>query len=285
MSTLPYAISTQLYRDETLSRDHLVEIAAHGFERVELFANRPHFDVADERAVVELEEALRDAGIVLHSVHAPIAESLAGRRWGPALSIAHADASARARAVHEVEASVGLAARLRAGIVVVHVGVPDSLPPDPNDNRPDAARRSLEHLQEVAERANVALALEVIPNRISTPDALVRLIEDEVDLPGLGICLDFGHANLGGDVLDAIETVSGHVVTTHVHDNAGRSDDHLLPFEGRIGWDGALMALQKIGYDGALVFELAASAEPRAALERAQRVRARFEQLLGASAI
>jgi sugar phosphate isomerase/epimerase len=284
VSTLPYAISTQLYRDETLSRDHLVEVAAHGFERVELFANRPHFDLADERAVVDLEEALRDAGIVLHSVHAPIAESLAGRRWGPALSIAHGDASARARAVQEVEASVGLAARLHAGLVVVHVGVPDSLPPGANDNRPDAVRRSLEHLQEVAERADVTLALEVIPNRLSTPDSLVRLIE-EVDLPGIGICLDVGHANLGGDVLDAIETVSGHVVTTHVHDNAGKSDDHLLPFEGRIGWNGALMALQKIGYEGALVFELAASPEPRAVLERAQRVRERFEALLGASAI
>jgi sugar phosphate isomerase/epimerase len=125
----------------------------------------------------------------------------------------------------------------------------------------------------------------VIPNRLSTPDALVRVIEDDLDLPGLGICLDFGHANLGGDVLDAIETVSGHVITTHVHDNAGKSDDHLLPFEGRIGWDAALMALQKIGYDGALVFELAASIEPRAVLERAQRVRARFEELLGASAL
>ena len=45
------------------------------------------------------------------------------------------------------------------------------------------------------------------------------------------------------------------------------------------------MALQKIGYDGALVFELAASTEPRPVLERAQRVRARFETLLGASAL
>jgi sugar phosphate isomerase/epimerase len=282
---LPFAISTQLYRDEALSRDHLVEIAAHGFDRVELFVNRPHFDSADERAVTELAEVLADTELAVHSVHAPIAESLAGRRWGPALSIAHGDAAARTRAVQEVEASIALAARLRAGFVVVHVGVPDALPPAPNDNRPDAVRRSLEHLHEVAEGANVALALEVIPNRLSTPEALVRLIEDDLELPGLGICLDVGHANLWGDVIDAIETVSGHVVTTHVHDNGGKSDDHLLPFEGRIGWDATLMALQKIGYEGALVFELAASPEPRAVLERAQRVRERFEALLGASAI
>jgi sugar phosphate isomerase/epimerase len=54
-----------------------------------------------------------------------------------------------------------------------------------------------------------------------------------------------------------------------------------MPFDGRINWDAGLMALQKIGYEGVLMFELAAAAEPRVALERAQRVRERLEQLTG----
>lgn len=285
MSTRQYGISTHLYHDERLSRDHLVEIAAHGFERVEIFANRPHVDLADERATGEIEEALGDTGLAVHSVHAPIAESLEGGAWGPAFSMAAGDECARQRAVHEVEAAIGLARRLKAPLVVTHVGVPDAQHPAPGDNRPEAARRSLEHLQDVAEGAGVTLALEIVPNRLSSAAALVTLIEDELELPGLRVCLDFGHAHLMGDLLDAIETVSGHVVTTHVHDNGGRRDDHLLPFEGRIGWDGALMALQKIGYDGALIFELAAAADPRAVLERADRARARFDQILGASAL
>jgi len=65
----------------------------------------------------------------------------------------------------------------------------------------------------------------------------------------------------------------------HVHDNRGRTDDHLMPFDGRINWDAGLMALQKIGYEGVLMFELAAAAEPRVALERAQRARERLERL------
>jgi sugar phosphate isomerase/epimerase len=282
VSTLQYGISTHLYHDSPLSRDHLIEIAAHGFERVEIFANRPHFDQASEEQLAEVEEALRDAKLIPHSVHAPIAESLAGGRWGRPLSIAQADERSRTEAVEEVQASIAVASRLGASLVVVHVGVPDSQQPPAGDNSPAAVRRSLEHLHEVAARAGVTLAVEVMPNRLSSAETLVRLIEDDLELPGVGICLDVGHANLMGDVVDAIETVSGHVVTTHVHDNAGRRDDHLLPFEGRINWDSALMALQKIGYDGALVFELAASTEPRVVLERAQRVRARFEALLGA---
>ena len=36
-----------------------------------------------------------------------------------------------------------------------------------------------------------------------------------------------------GDLVDAIETVSGHLITTHVHDNRGKLDDHLAPFDGK----------------------------------------------------
>jgi len=80
--------------------------------------------------------------------------------------------------------------------------------------------------------------------------------------------------------VDAIETVSGHLVTTHVHDNHGRTDDHLLPFEGGIDWAAALIATQKIGYDGALMFELAAGESAQTVLGRTRHVRTRFEELV-----
>ena len=57
-------------------------------------------------------------------------------------------------------------------------------------------------------------------------------------LRDVGICLDFGHAHLDGDLVDAIETVSEHLIAVDVHDNHGRTDDHLVPFEGTIDWAG-----------------------------------------------
>ena len=113
----------------------------------------------------------------------------------------------------------------------------------------------------------VRIAVEVIPNALSTARQLVRLIEDE-DLPALGICLDVGHARLQGDVVDALETVAGYLVTTHLHDNGGRKDDHLLPFDGVIDWAELLIAFQKVGYDGTLMLELAAAADGAAATLR-----------------
>ena len=99
----------------------------------------------------------------------------------------------------------------------------------------------------------------MIPNELSRAGSLVHFVEDGCSTRAdVGICLDFGHAHLDGDLVDAIETVSEHLMTTHVHDNRGRSDDHLLPFEGTIDWPAALTAVQKVGYDGALMLEVAA---------------------------
>ena len=48
---MDYGISTHLYHDRRLGLDHLREIAAHGFRRVEVFATRTHVDYHDPRAV------------------------------------------------------------------------------------------------------------------------------------------------------------------------------------------------------------------------------------------
>jgi len=280
VTSAQFGVSTHLYHDGRLGRDHFVEIAAHAFEAVEIFANRPHFDYTDAAAIREATEAARDAHLRIHSMHAPIADALTGGRWGVPYSLAAADESARMRALEEVGAALRAAAELGAGYLVVHLGVPDSQHPAPGVNRRDAVARSLDALDAIAQPLGVRLALEVMPNALSRPDALVTLLEEDLDLSDAGICLDFGHAFLMGDLLEAVETCSGHVVTTHVHDNGGGRDEHLVPFEGRIDWDAALMGMRKIGYDGAFIFELAASAEPRPVLERAAKARARFERAL-----
>jgi sugar phosphate isomerase/epimerase len=70
------------------------------------------------------------------------------------------------------------------------------------------------------------------------------------------------------------------LITTHVHDNNGKKDDHLVPFEGRINWDIALMTMQKVGYDGTYLMELGNTGSPAAVLEQARAARAKFEKLM-----
>lgn len=278
MSSVRFGLSTHLYHADRLDREHLVEIAAHDFEAVEVFATRTHFDYRDPNAVAALAEWLDDTRLTLHSVHAPICASLVDGAWGEMYSTATAEDGRRRRALTETEAALNVARTIPYPFLVVHLGVPGA--EAPGDNNRDAARRSLEELQRMAEAVNVRLALEVIPNPLSAATTLVRLIEEELETPNLGICLDIGHARLMGDPIDAIEACSGHLVTTHLHDNQGRTDDHLVPFEGSIDWEAALLALQKVGYDGAWMFEVANTGSTGAVLDRTSRARRRFEELL-----
>ncbi len=277
---MQYGISTHLFHNQPLGEQHLRQVVEHGFDRIELFATRGHFDYHDPAAHAKLRGWLEAAGARLHSVHGPIVDSLVGTKWGNAYSNATADQGARQLAVDEAVAAVEIARTVPYDYLVLHLGLPVSQNPPSNDNDRGQALRSIEQIHAAAEPLGVRLALEVIPNDLSTPDSLVRMIEDELDLPHVGICLDFGHAFVMGDVLDAIETVSGHLVTTHVHDNRGKLDEHLAPFQGGIDWLAALMSVQKVGYEGTLLFELQSSEPPGTVLERAATARGRFEHIL-----
>ena len=278
--TRTFGISSHLFHNHRLSREHLLEIASHGFDRVEVFATRTHIDFANPAAVADLQEWLADAGLALHGVHAPIGESFAGGRGGPPLNIASPDPTVRAKAMDETERALQVARRIPFGVLVTHIGLPRSQPAAATDNSRDAARRSVDELQKLAAPLGVTIALEVIPNELSRAGSLVHFVENELEDSRAGICLDFGHAHMDGDLIDAIEIVSGHLLTTHVHDNRGRMDEHLVPFDGTIDWAAAMTAVQKVGYDGTFLFEIAAHGSPKETLQKAQKARQRMERAL-----
>jgi sugar phosphate isomerase/epimerase len=199
-----FGISTHLFHEHRLSREHLVHIAAHGFDAIELFATRAHFDYRDARAAAALAEWLGDTGLELHSVHAPIVKALKGGKWIDPFSNASRDETSRKTALQETEAAIALARQLPYRYLVVHLGTPTTERVPANDNQPELARRTVEELVEKASQVNVRVTLEVIPNSLSSAASLVHLIEDELDGVDVGICLDYGHAHLMGDLGETV---------------------------------------------------------------------------------
>jgi sugar phosphate isomerase/epimerase len=282
LSDMRFGISTHLYHDKRLEQTHLAEIAAYGFDAVELFATRSHFDYRDEGAVGRLAEWLSATGLELHSVHAPITDVFGSGGWAATFSNALADGPKRTAAVQETAAALSVARLIPFKVMVVHLGTPASKN-NPGDNNRAAAIRSVDEICKVAEPLGVRIALEVIPNRLSDAASLVSLLDDEIETSQAGICLDFGHAHLMGDVPETVETAAEHLITTHVHDNHGREDEHLAPYHGAIDWDAALITMQKFGYAGTYMMELANTGSPKAVLEAAREARGRFERTLAYS--
>jgi sugar phosphate isomerase/epimerase len=273
-----FAISTHLYHEQRLCREHLAEVVSYGFEAVEVFATRSHFDYHDPAAIEQLGTWLNETGLALHGIHAPITDRLLpGDQWGAVISNAVTDTARRQAAVREAEAALEIARRIPTDVFVVHLGTPTV---QGGENNRGAALRSIEEICQIAERVSIRVAVELIPNPLSDAQSLVTLLDRDLEAPRTGICLDFGHAFLMGDIPDTVETVAEHLITTHVHDNRGKKDDHLVPFDGAIDWDAALMSMQKVGYDGTYVMEVANTGSPTDVLERTRRARQRFEKLL-----
>lgn len=255
---MQFALTTQAFRDQRLSATLLQDVAAAGFDHIELYAARDHFEYEAPQSGATLAEWLEQSRVRLAAVHAPSIERRQGQ-WVRLPSLADGDASNRLVALTGIDRMMALRADVPFDTLVVHVGVAGAGRAARSGDSRDAARRSLEYVAESAARSRLRVALEVQANTVATTEALVGLVLDELDAPHVGLCFDFGHAHLGGDVVDALEVASGLVMSTHVHDNRGRVDDHLWPFEGTIDWGAALMTLQKLGYEGPFVLAPAAS--------------------------
>jgi sugar phosphate isomerase/epimerase len=273
-------LSTHLYHAERLEPRHLETIAAHGFDLVELFATRTHFDYHDASRVAAMRGWLSASGLEAGSMHAPIADGIRAGVWGRAYSNASTSAAGRQEAIDETRKAINAALEIGCHTLVLHLGLPRGQKIPAGDNDPGALHRSLEAIAEAIAGSPLRLALEVIPNDLSTPAALIDLLEGDLDLGNAGICLDFGHAHMLAGAPEAAEELSGHVITTHVHDNDGTEDIHLVPFAGTIDWTATLTAMGKVGYAGPLVFEVADHGDARGVLQRTVGARTRLRAIL-----
>lgn len=115
----------------------------------------------------------------------------------------------------------------------------------------------LEKFLPLFEGSDSKLALENMESRdeISQSSQLLAIIE-AIGTDHLGICLDTGHAHMRGlDVAEEVKAYSKHLIATHIADNHGSSDEHLLPFFGTICWEEVMKAFRSIDYRGWYSYE------------------------------
>ena len=91
------------------------------------------------------------------------------------------------------------------------------------------------------------------------PDELCEI----ADALGIGVCWDFGHANISGiKQSEGLSYVGKRLKVIHVNDNTGIDDDHVPPFIGNVDWSDAMHGLALAEFDGLFNFELSTSRIP-----------------------
>ena len=129
----------------------------------------------------------------------------------------------------------------------------------------------IEHLAPFAEHASqvglnvVVENMRVIPGMTlshrygQTPDELCEI----ADTLGIGVCWDFGHANISGvKQSEALAYIGKRLKVIHVNDNAAIDDEHILPFTGNVDWRDAMHGLALAEFDGLFNFELSTGRLP-----------------------
>ena len=117
-----------------------------------------------------------------------------------------------------------MAARLGGKVVIMHV------PNEPNNR---LLRKSLDQLEPYVRARGVRIAIENTNNF----DAITQLLS-EYDTSYLGLCYDSGHGNVSRNGLERLDMLKHRLISVHLHDNDGSSDQHRLPFSGSIDWRG-----------------------------------------------
>ncbi len=235
-------LSTYLFVSRKLTPDHLAEISSAGFEALEIFCTRSHFDYSQKSEILAMAAALETHDLKLSSLHAPTSRDLSSmRESGAPLSICEVERVRRIEAMDELKRVIDVAEELPFSRLILHMGGPRETA-DPRKR--DAAFSSLEHLILHAHHVGVTICVENTTSEIGDP-AYLRAFVDETRLSGLRFNFDVGHAHLSDFPEDerlekSFAPLRDLVCSVHLHDNHGEKDEHLPPFDGSINWPAAI---------------------------------------------
>src|SRR5213076_789219 len=244
--TMQRLLSTYLFNSKTLPPELLGQIAEAGFQGIEIYCTRSHFEYALKQEVRAMASALEAHRLQLVSLHAPTSRDLSAmRESGTPLSICEVERVRRIEAMDELKRVIDVADDLPYSRLILHMGGPRETA-DPRKR--DAAFSSLEHLILHAHHVGVTICVENTSSEMGDPSYL-RDFVDETRLAGLRFNFDIGHANLSDIPEDerlekSFSPLRDFVSSVHLHDNRGEKDEHLPPYDGSIDWPAAIKLLK-----------------------------------------
>lgn len=208
-------------------------------------------------AYLREEKALADAaGITIWQVHGPW-------QW----PITDGTPEGRTERMEKMSRSIRGAAILGAKYWVVHPIMPYGITDLDSGHAADTRRMNVEFMSElvkVAHECGVTICLENMPFprfSIATPVDILDIVK-EINDPNFMVCLDTGHANIfeKHSPASTLRRMGEYVKVLHVHDNRGKSDEHMFPMHGSIDWEDFRAALKECGFNGVLSLETAPKA-------------------------
>ncbi|HDI12822.1 MAG: hypothetical protein DRN83_00935 [Hadesarchaea archaeon] len=251
-----------------------------GAECVEIIYDIPHFSPGyDRRRLLKIKELLGSYGLDV-SVHASF--------WD--LNPASHHPELWKLSLKQIKRSIAACRLLGGEITVVHFGKCPT--PDAEDflrGTKQRYRKFVDECLRYAQDHGVTVGLENAGrDPRSYPSGVEELKKFLSEVDGAKMTFDIGHAHLearragqkntGRTIANQIKEMREYLVHVHIHDNMGKTDDHLIPGDGEINFDPIIRALKEINYNGLIIAEFW---NPHRARETARRGLKTLKALVG----
>jgi sugar phosphate isomerase/epimerase len=224
-------------------REQLPVIKKAGFTHISIGAKIEHSNYLASEGMKNIRAMVDSHGLGVCSIHTP---------FGKGIDISSPDKAVSDRTVETYQRCIDVAFFLSAGVVIFHPTA--YLSSDRIHARKDVLVKNVEKLLEHIAHGRVRLAVE---NDSYEPanDVLSHSL-DEIGEPGYGFCYDSSHDNIVEQPLALLDRYGHRLLTTHISDNRGKKDDHILPFEGTYDWDGFCKAFPCDVFSGVFLLEV-----------------------------
>jgi len=255
MMGMDRVLSTHVICNHRLTTAWLNRLDTAHIPAVEIFCAPQHLDYRNKQQIAELGHWFRDSPLKLHSLHAPMYTDEIWGRSGPHahINITDLKKADRMQWVGEIKRAIEIAETIPFQFLVQHLGVGGQ---EFSLHAIDAAFTSLEELIVFARQRGVEILLENTPNELSTAERL-ELFNTETHLH-MNYVFDTGHAHIGNGIEHEFGIMKPRIRSLHVHDNDGRSDQHLFPMSegGTIDWPATMDLLRSCPGQYPLLLEL-----------------------------
>jgi len=215
-----FGISTTV--DYTVSIESILKHAADaGFSFLSLGANHKQSHFWDMERFKEIRDEAEELGIPIESLHIP---------FGEGFDLSYPDEAERRLAIANTVKYIERSYSYGIDSVIIH----------PHhylkESKETALSRSRESLEEIIMQApaDIRLNIENLPD--DRGSWICSGLLDHFDSGELGWCYDSSHENISGEPFHLLEKHYDRLAVTHLSDNMGEDDDHLIPGEGVIEW-------------------------------------------------
>jgi sugar phosphate isomerase/epimerase len=233
------AMATDYANDTGNAEPYLRRIAEAGFKNIQWIHHWRHDFIYTEPEIRHIAGLMTDLHLALYDVHAPAGDE---KNWFSTVEYQ------RLAGVEIIKNRIEMCETLGGSVIVMHI---PEVTPENRDNWRQL-RKSLDELEECCAESGVKVAIENRPlDDFCGIEALLSAYGPEF----VGLCYDAGHGNIGGRGLEHLDRVKDRLISVHLHDNDGSSDQHRPIFTGTVDWSRLARLIAESPYRAFLTFE------------------------------